>query len=185
VPPTATSVPPTPTPVPAEPKILKIRLYGDIQNIDPAFRISQNDDVVANCVMDGLVRYGPNSYDLVNQLAENIEQSEDGLTITFKLKEGVKWHRGYGELTTEDVKFSFERFIDPELEAEYKDDWATLDHVEIVDKYNGKIILKESFAPLWKTTLPVGSGNIVCKKFVEEVGLEGFATDIVGTGPYF
>jgi peptide/nickel transport system substrate-binding protein len=184
VPPTATAVPPTATPMPAEPKILKIRLYGDIQNVDPAFRISQNDDVVANCVMDGLVRYGPNSYDLVNQLAEKIEQSEDGLTITFKLKEGVKWHRGYGELTTEDVKYSFERFIDPELAAEYKDDWATLDRVEIVDQYNGKIILKEPFAPLWKTTLPVGSGNIICKKFVEEVGLEGFATDIVGTGPY-
>jgi peptide/nickel transport system substrate-binding protein len=181
--PTATPLPPTATPVP-EPKVLKVRLYGDIQNLDPAFRISQNDDVVANCVIDGLVRYGPDSYELVNQLAEKIEQSEDGLTITFKLREGVKWHRGYGELTTEDVKFSFERFIDPELEAEYKDDWATLDQVEIIDKYNGKIILKEPFAPLWKTTLPIGSGNILCKKYVEEVGLEGFATNIIGTGPY-
>ncbi|MGQ9666233.1 MAG: ABC transporter substrate-binding protein [Anaerolineae bacterium] len=182
--PTATPVPPTATPVPAGPKILRVRLYGDIQNLDPCFRISQNDDVVADCVMEGLVRYGPNSYDLINQLVEEIKQSEDGLTIEFKLKEGVKWHKGYGELTTEDVKYSYERFLDPELKAAYADDWATLDHVEIIDKYRGKIILKEPFAPLWKTTLPIASGSIVCKKYVEEVGIEKFATDIIGTGPY-
>jgi peptide/nickel transport system substrate-binding protein len=174
----------TPEPVAAEPKILKVRLYGDIQNLDPAFVISQNDNVVAFCVCDNLVRYGPDSYDIVNQLAETIEQSEDGLTITFKLREGVQWHKGYGEVTTEDVKFSYERIADPELKAEYADDWKTLDRVEIIDKYNGKIILKEPFAPLWTTTMPVGSGMIICKKYVEEIGVEQYATNIIGSGPY-
>lgn len=181
--PAATAVP-TATTAPAAPKLVKIRLYGDIQNLDPAFRISQNDDAVLNCVNEGLVRYSANSYDLVNQLAETIEQSEDGLIITFKLKEGVQWHKGYGELTTEDVKFSFERLIDPELKAAYADDWATLDRVEIIDKYNGRIILREPFAPLWTTTLPVASGNILCKKHVEEVGVEKIATNPIGTGAY-
>lgn len=174
----------TPEPVVEEPKILRVRLYGDIQNLDPAFQISENDSVVGYAVMDGLVRYCPNSYDICNQLAEEIEESEDGLQITFKLREGVQWQGGYGEVTTEDVKFSYERFIDPEINAAYADDWATLDHVEIIDKYNGIIHLKEPFAPLWTSTLPVASGTIVCKKFVEEVGLEGFATNIIGTGPY-
>ncbi len=181
---TAPTSPPAPTAVPAGPKIVRIRLYGDIQNLDPAFRISQNDDVVANCVNDGLVRYAADSYEIVNQLAETIETSEDGLTISFKLKEGCKWHDGYGEVTTEDVKFSFERFIDPELEAAYADDWALLDHVEIEDKYRGKIVLKEPFAPLWRTTLPVASGSVLCKKYVEEVGVEAYATKIIGSGPY-
>jgi peptide/nickel transport system substrate-binding protein len=177
---------PTDTPVPevTGPKILRVRLYGDIQNLDPAFQISENDTMVANAVMSGLVRYCPNSYDICNDLAESIEQSEDGKVITFKLKEGVQWQKGYGEVTTEDVKYSFERFIDPDLDAVYADDWATLDHVEIIDKYNGKIILKEPFAPLWHSTLPVGSGTIICKKFVEEIGVEKFATNIIGSGPY-
>lgn len=167
-----------------EPKILYVRLYGDIQNMDPAFQISENDTVVANAVMNGLVRYCPNSYDICNELAESIEQSEDGLEITFKLKEGVMWHEGYGEVTAEDVKYSFERFIDPDLDAAYADDWATLDHVEVIDKYNGKIVLKEPFAPLWNSTLPVGSGTIIPKDYVEEIGYEAFATDIIGSGPY-
>ncbi len=171
-------------PAAAEPKILRVRLYSDIQNLDPAFQISENDTMVANSVMSGLVRYCANSYDICNDLAESIEQSEDGLEVTFKLKEGVQWHNGYGEVTTEDVKYSFERFIDPELDAVYADDWAALDHVEIIDKYNGKIILKEPFAPLWHSTLPVQSGTIISKKYVEEVGLEKFATNIIGSGPY-
>ncbi len=174
----------TPEPEVVEPKILRVRLYSDISNLDPAFQVSENDSVVAYAVMDGLVRYCPNSYDICNQLAESIEQSEDGLEIRFKLKEGVQWHKGYGEVTTEDVKYSFERFTDPDLDAVYADDWATLDHVEIIDKYNGVIHLKESFAPLWTSTLPVGSGTIICKKFVEEIGVDKFATDIIGTGPY-
>lgn len=167
-----------------EPKILRVRLYGDIQNLDPAFRISENDEVVSNAVMNGLVRYCPNSYELCNQLVEEIEQSEDGLEIRFKLREGVMWHNGYGELTTEDVKYSYERFTDPDLAADYADDWATLDYVEIIDDYNGIIHLTEPYAPLWNSTMPVNSGNIISKKFVEEVGLEGFATNIIGTGPY-
>ena len=69
--------------------------------------------------------------------------------------------------------------------AAYADDWAALDHVEVIDKYNGKIILKEPFAALWKTTLPIGSGAIVSKKWVEEVGLDKFKTDVIGTGPYY
>ena len=128
----APTEPPPPTEEPAveEPKILRVRLYGDIQNMDPAFAISENDTVVANAVMNGLVRYCPNSYEICNELAEEIEQSEDGLQVRFKLKEGVQWQNGYGELTAEDVKYSFERFIDPDLDAAYADDWATLDHVE-------------------------------------------------------
>jgi peptide/nickel transport system substrate-binding protein len=172
------------TATPSAPKILRVRLYGDIQNMDPAFQISENDTVVADAVMNGLVRYCPNSYEICNELAESIEQSEDGLEVSFKLKEGVQWHNGYGEVTTEDVKYSFERFIDPELDAAYADDWATLDHVEIIDKYRGKIILKEPFAPLWTSTLPVGSGTIICKKYVEEIGYQAFATKIIGSGPY-
>ena len=175
---------PEPEPEVAEPKILKVRLYGDIQNLDPAFQISENDSVVSYAVQNGLVRYCPNSYELCNELAEEIEQSEDGLQIRFKLKEGVQWHNGWGEVTTEDVKFSYERMIDPELDAAYADDWATLDHVEIIDDYNGIIHLTEPFAPLWTSTMPVGSGTIIPKAYVEEIGVAAYATNIIGTGPY-
>lgn len=179
--PTATA---TATEAAAGAKILRVRLTTDIQNLDPAFRVTQNDDDVSSCVNNGLVTYAANSYDIVNDLAESIDKSADGLTITFKLKEGVMWHNGYGEVTTDDVKFSYERYIDPKLNAAYKDDWAALDHVEIIDKYNGKIVFKEPFAPVWHSSLPVASGYVLCKKYLEEVGPEKYATQIIGSGPY-
>ena len=88
-----------------------------MQNIDPAFRISNNDETIIDAVFSKLVAYGPGSYELKNDLAEKIEQSEDGKTITFKLHEGVMWPKGYGELTAEDVKYSYERIADPALEG--------------------------------------------------------------------
>jgi peptide/nickel transport system substrate-binding protein len=179
---TAPTAAPTKAPA-AGPKVLKVRLYSDIANMDPSYAVSQNDWVVADCIMNGLINYGPNSYDIVNALAESVKQV-DAKTIEFKLKQGIKWQKGYGEVTSEDVKFSYERIANPAEKSAYKDDWAVLDKVEITDKYSGKIILKEPFAPLWKTTLPLASGWVVCKKYVQEVGKEKYATNIIGTGPY-
>ena len=140
-------------------------------------------------VFEGLVRYVPGTWDLVNQLAETFEPSADGLQFTFKLKEGIQFHGGYGEVTAEDVKFSYERIAGlttpkPDPESPYIGDWAPhLQEVRVDGTYEGTIILKEPFAPLLTTTLPVPSGWIVSKKAVEERG-EDFATSPIGTGPY-
>ena len=168
-----------------ESKILRVRINADIKNLDPARRYTQWDDVVSKTLFSGLVTYSPNSYEIKNDLAEEFEFSEDGKEIYFKLHEGVQFNEGKGEVTAEDVKFSYERFLDPDTASTYKDDWLQLDHVEVIDKYEGKIILKDSFAPLEKTTLPINSGVIVPKDYVEEVGLDKFTTKVIGSGPYY
>lgn len=186
--PTATPVPaPTDTPAPTEApaaKVLKIRALADLTNVDPAFHPASPDTITSETVHEGLVTFKPGTWEVVNVLAEEIKPSDDGLTVEFKLKEGVQFHKGFGELTAEDVKFSYERFIDPKLDAPYKGDWENLDHVEVTGKYTGKIILKKPFAPLWTSTLPVTAGVIVSKKAMEEKGVEAYATDPIGTGPY-
>ena len=170
------------TATPAEPRILTIPMSHVFENVDPAF--VNWDDYIGDTILSGLVAFAPGSFDVENDLAEWIEESEDGLEISFKLKEGVMWHKGYGEVTAEDVKFSFERMIDPELGGWYPDDWATLDHVEVIDKYRGTIILSEPYAPLWNSTLPVYSGKVLPKAYMEEVGREEFGTNPIGSGPY-
>ena len=98
----------------------------------------------------------------------SIEQVDE-LTIKFKLKPGLMWTGNYGEVTTEDVKYSYERYIDPELNSPIIGDWLPLKEVEIVDKYSGIIHLKEPFAPIWWSTLPYTSGAIVSKKATEKL----------------
>lgn len=171
-------------PATAQDQTLTVHLYEDIQNVDPAFYPSDADESIMSDVYEGLVRWKPGTFEVQNVLAQEITKSEDGKVIEFKLHEGVQFHHGYGELTADDVKFSYERMIDPKLNAVYASDWVALDHVEVTGKYTGKIILKEASAPLWVTTLPGTSGFILSKKAVEEKGNDGIATNPVGTGPY-
>jgi len=166
---------------------LRIRTVMDIRSLDPNVMPATTDDAIAMTIMEGLVAYEPGgSGELINVLAEEIEISDDGTEVDFKLREGVQFQGGYGELTAEDVKFSFERsagLIESEVPASYADDWAALEEVEVTGDYTGIIHLNAPFAPLMTNTLPGNAGLIVPQEAVEERG-EDFGTDPVGTGPY-
>jgi peptide/nickel transport system substrate-binding protein len=152
--------------------------------LDPAYRKAAPEDDIMRCIFNGLVRRKPGdewSWEL--DAAESIEQV-DPKTITFKLKPGIMFSGSHGELTADDVKFSYERIADPKNESPYKDDWAVLDNVEVKDKHSGVIHLKEAFAPLWSSTLPTGSGLIMSRKAVEAAGGK-FDTKVPAfSGPY-
>jgi peptide/nickel transport system substrate-binding protein len=165
-------------------RILRIRFPSDLVNADPAFHPAGIDTLTAETVGEGLFTFKPGTWELQPVLAESYQVSDDGLRIDFKLREGVQFQKGQGELTAEDVKFSYERFLDPKLDASYKGDWEALDTVEVKDKYNGTIVLKRPFAPLWGSTLPVAAGIVLSKKYTEEIGPEKYATSPLGTGPY-
>ncbi|HUI89068.1 MAG TPA: ABC transporter substrate-binding protein [Anaerolineales bacterium] len=178
--PTATQ---PPAPIAAGPKVLKVRIRGDITNLDTANVTGDVEDSIDRAVMEGLFRYDATGK-LVPQLVDTYSVSPDGLTISFTLKKGVMWQGGYGELTMDDVKFSYERFLATNPKPAYADDFAALDHVEIVDQYTGKLVLKQPQATLWTTVLPMTSGLIVSKKFYDEAGPDKIKTDVIGTGPY-
>jgi peptide/nickel transport system substrate-binding protein len=170
---------------PAGPKILKVRITADIQDMDPAFMTGSLENSITNNIYQGLIEYRGNYDQYFDALiSEPLKVSEDGLKISFKLREGIQFQKGYGELTAEDVKYSFERIINPDLDASYRDNWKTLDHVEVTGKYTGDIILNEPFAPLFSSTLPATTGWIVSKKAVEDIGDEKLKTNPIGTGPY-
>jgi peptide/nickel transport system substrate-binding protein len=167
-----------------EARVLRIRFPSDLVNADPAFHPAGIDTLTAETVGEGLFTFKPGTWELQPVLAESYQVSDDGLRIDFKLREGVQFQKGQGELTAEDVKFSYERFLDEKLDASYKGDWEALDKVEVKDKYNGTIVLKRPFAPLWGSTLPVAAGIVLSKKYTEEIGPEKYATSPLGTGPY-
>ncbi len=177
----APTQPPAPTAA-AAPKVLKVRIAGDITNLDTANVTGKEEDAIDRAVMEGLFRYSPDGK-LEPQLVDTYTVSPDGLTVDFTLRKGVKWQRGYGDLTMDDVKYSYERFLATPKPA-YADDFAQLDHVEIVDPYTGKLVFKQPQATLWTSVLPMTSGLIVSKKFYTEAGPDKIKTDIVGTGPY-
>jgi peptide/nickel transport system substrate-binding protein len=79
-------------------------------------------------------------------LAKSWEISKDGREYIFLLREGVKFHHGK-ELDSGDVKYSFERVLNPATRSPRAFALRWIDSVNIIDKYHVKIRLKESFAP--------------------------------------
>lgn len=113
-------------------------------------------------------------------LAESCTMSADGLNYALSLRKGVKFHNGE-ELTAEDVKFSLERYRGAASKS-LKDRVA---NVDIHDPHRLNIRLKDP----WPDFLTFyagagGAGWIVPKKYVEQVGDEGFKKAPVGAGPY-
>ena len=164
---------------------LKIAMWEDVSTFDPGWMTSgERELVIMSCLYNGLVKYKEGSWEIVPDLAESWDTSADGKTITFHLRKGIQFHKGYGEMTAEDVKFSFERIIDPAAKSPEKGQWAQLDHVEVVDKYTAKLIFKSTKVTLFTSVLPMNSGYIVSKKAVESMGQGKFGKNPVGTGPY-
>jgi peptide/nickel transport system substrate-binding protein len=165
-------------------RILRIQNDVDIQNLDPANRHGWYDELVMFAVYSSLCQYKAGDtwgwrLDAADRLVE-----VDPTTIEFRLKPGIRWTNGFGLVTAQDVKYSFERFLDPRLDADYRSDWAALDGVEIRDLYSGVIHLKQPFSPLFTSTLPYGSGMIVCKQAVEAAGGRIDTNPLASSGPY-
>ena len=164
---------------------LRVRNYSDIQVLDPAYILSAPETDVNVSMLQGLVTYKPgDSWDWELDAAAEINQDDD-THISFTLRNDLGWTNGFGEMTADDVKFSYERVADPEMESPYAEDWIALDHVQVNDDRSGVIVLKEPYAPLWTTTLPAGRGMIISRKAVEALpGKRYEAEPPCVSGPY-
>lgn len=116
-------------------------------------------------------------------LAESWESSADAKVWTYRLRKGVQFHKGYGEMTADDVVFTFGRHLDPELVTSGKVQFANIASVEASDPYTVVITLKQPDPLLNGATISVLAASILSRKAFEEKG-EGFNTDPVATGPF-
>jgi peptide/nickel transport system substrate-binding protein len=129
---------------------------------------------------DALVRPLPGEV-MGNSLAESWQESPDGLMYEFTLRQGLTFHNG-DPFTAEDVKFSFERYRGvgaKELHSKIKT-------VEIVDPYRVRFHLHApwpDFMTFYGTTA-TAAGIVVPKKYLEQVGEDGFKQHPIGLGPY-
>ena len=163
-----------------EGEILKVRMEGDIQVLDPGYMIGGAETTIQFATLprlavpvqdeNGTWGWAPSDY------VEDIKQTDDPLRITFKLKPGLMWSGGNGEVTAEDVKYSFERMI----KSDWSGRWPTLDKVDVADKYSGTIVLSAPFVPRGSSRYRSESGTILSKAAVEKLPDQKFTTDIAG-----
>ncbi|OLC14850.1 MAG: hypothetical protein AUH29_09330 [Candidatus Rokubacteria bacterium 13_1_40CM_69_27] len=126
---------------------------------------------------DALVKPMPGN-PMAPSLAESWTMSADQRVYEFKLREGLKFHNG-DPFTADDVKFSFQRSKGKILHEKVRE-------VEVVGSHRVRFHLHDPW-PDFMTfygTLVSGAGWVVPKKYVEQVGNEGFKRHPVGLGPY-
>jgi peptide/nickel transport system substrate-binding protein len=127
---------------------------------------------------DALVKPMPGNL-MAPSLAESWTVSADQKTYEFKLREGLKFHNG-DPFTAEDVKFSFHRAKGSKVLHE------KVREVVVVGPTRVRFVLHEAW-PDFMTfygTMVTGAGWVVPKKYVEQVGNDGFKKHPIGLGPY-
>lgn len=130
--------------------VLKINLASEPAKVDPALNSSVDGACLAVNMFEGLYTYDKDG-NLQPALAENTEISEDGLTYTFTLRDGLKWSDGT-DLTAKDFEYAWKRAAAPETAADYgymfdaiaKNDDGALD---VVASEDGKTLTVKLVAP--------------------------------------
>lgn len=145
-------------------------------------------------LFDGLVQFD-STLMVSPALADFWKASRDGLTWTFTLKKGVRFHHGR-ELTADDVVYSFTRILDPAVRSgaadlflsiqgarEFREGRAeTVTGLKALDRFTVQVVLIEATIP-FVSVLAIGHAKIVPKDIVSRDG-DGFGLHPVGTGPF-
>jgi len=153
---------------------------GDISKLDPHFSTSSNDIRISFNIFDNLTIRHPDGK-LHPSLATEWKTTGP-TTYQFKLRQGVKWHNG-DPFTSADAKFSLERTYDPTTKTMVATVFNTIiDRIETPDAVTLVIHTKKP-DPLLPARLAFYGGQIVPKKYVEQVGPDTFNAKPVGTGP--
>jgi len=154
---------------------------GDATTLVPMLASDATSHQIAGLIYNGLVKYDKD-LNLVGDLAESWVISPDRLTITFKLREGIKWEDGE-PFTSEDVLFGFKTITAPGTPTAYAGDFMEVKNAEAPDPYTFKVTYREPFAPALSSW-----GNLVVlpKHLLDgkDITKSPLGRNPVGLGPY-
>jgi peptide/nickel transport system substrate-binding protein len=159
---------------------------SQIPNLDPA---QVNLGIVAgelvSNMFSSLVQFDT-ELGLVADLAENWTVSEDGLTYSFALRDGLTFHNG-DPLKAADIVYTYERTTDPDFASPHANKLALVESVDTPDDLTVKFTLSAPFAPFLAVAGSRGPGRALTpipQRAFEEMGEEQFDQTPVGCGPF-
>jgi ABC-type transport system substrate-binding protein len=170
-----------------------ITTLSDISTLDPHIGYDTLSWPTSSLFYVGLIGLGENQQP-VPRLAESFSVSEDGLTYTFTLREGIRFSNGR-EITGDDVKYSFERLLNPETASPTAYFFNMIEGADAVIAgettelsgitVEGRTITFRMTRPEWTLTqrFALPAGFIIAREGVEAAG-EDFGRQPLGAGPF-
>jgi peptide/nickel transport system substrate-binding protein len=153
---------------------------GDASTLLPILASDSASSEINGLLYNGLVRYD-GDLKIVGELAESWEISADNLTITFHLRQGVKWHDGQ-PLTAADVLYTYQLYVDPETPTAYAESFLQVKKAETPDDFTFRVTYEKPYAPAL-----ISWGMSVLPKHLlqgHKITESKLARHPVGTGPY-
>lgn len=159
-------------------------LNTDVQSLDPQIQNDTTSEQVVKMLYNTLLKFEDDGT-VVGDLAESWSVSEDKLTWTFNLKQGVKFHNGK-ELTSADVKATFDRALNAEAGGLRTTEIIKMfTAVEAPDPYTVTITTDGPYGPMESLMCNMSLG-IMDADYIEQYGLD-LGTSVEGengTGPF-
>lgn len=169
-----------PAPPPARGDSLVVATIGEPSTLIPLLATDAPSHEVAGQIYNGLVRYDKN-LSLEGDLAEGWSVSPDGLTITFRLRKGVRWHDG-APFTSRDVLYTYRVTVDPRTPTAYAEDFKQVKSVIAPDDHTVVVTYARPFAPaLSSWGMAILPAHLLEGK---EITTSPLARKPVGTGPF-
>lgn len=173
----------------ATPSFAKQNEYGDAivvtssadaRTLIPILASDTSSSQICGHIFNGLIKYDKD-LNIVGDLAQTWNISEDNLSIIFYLKRSVFWQDGT-PFTAKDVEFTYKKLIDPNTATPYSGDFQMVEKFEVIDDYTIKVTYKEPFSP----GLSSWGMSVIPKHILEDQNLHKteFQRNPIGTGPY-
>jgi len=155
------------------------------RGLDPALVDDGESAKVMSNIYEGLLKYNKDSTKVEPSLAKSWDVSPDGLSYTFHLQQGVKFHDGT-DFNAEAVKFNIDRQLPPQVTADMAYAsfvYGSVKNVEVVDPNTVKINLTSPSTPLLNNLAMIMAAPIVSPKALKDNN-NNVNQAPVGTGPY-
>jgi peptide/nickel transport system substrate-binding protein len=159
---------------------IKISTSTDPVGLDPMISSAYSTALITEHVYGSLMQYDKQLNDVTGDLAESVDISDDKLTYTFHIRQGVKWHDGQ-PFTADDVKFSMERQKDPATGSPNAYIYSEVAEVTAVDPATVQVKFNKVQGP-FLAFMASPWASMVPKHVVEANG--DLQTTMVGTGPF-
>lgn len=183
-------------PAGTHPDRLVVSTASDPKNLNPALASASPTLELSPFLYSYTVQYDDHAKpvpDAVTEIptVENGDVSKDGLTIKYKLRRGIKWHDGQGDVQCKDMRTTWQVMVNPKNNVNTTEGWKDIRDVDCRDPYVAVVHLKRVYAPflqqLWSVN---GNGPILPEHILGKLNAAGnintapYNSAPVGSGPY-